>query len=198
MVGSAGGRKVLTFIAPRRNAAGVITVVADTHGTDGHRLAAAALDAVQEADVVLHAGDFTTESVLDAFAAEAATLAAVHGNNDVDGVRHRLPAERVLDHQGARVAVVHGHEHSPTTLPLFAREAGADLVVVGHSHRPGVERVDGVAVLNPGSHADPRRYRPGFATLRVAEGELTARIQKPDGTPIDSCVVETGHEKTGR
>jgi putative phosphoesterase len=68
----------------------VLTVVSDTHGTDGHRLEGRTLAAVRGAEAVVHAGDFTTESVLDAVAAEAGSLTAVYGNNDTTGVRERL------------------------------------------------------------------------------------------------------------
>lgn len=176
----------------------MIVVLADTHGSEGHRLEGAALEAVRAADLVVHAGDFTTGAVLAALEDEAAALAAVHGNNDDAAVRERLPAERVRDHAGVRLAVVHGHEHTATTLPLFGREAGADLVVVGHSHRPGFDRVGGTAVLNPGSHADPRQYRPGYATLRVDGTSLSGRIRDPDGVPFRSFGVALDREKGDR
>lgn len=168
----------------------MIAVVADTHGRGDHRLRGAVLEAVRSADLVVHAGDFTAPTVLDAFESEAASVAAVHGNNDDAVLRDRLPAERVLEHGGVRIAVTHGHEHTETTLPLFGRQAGADLVVVGHSHRPGFERIGGVGVLNPGSHAEPRWHRPGFATLEVADGAIAGRIAEPDGTAVDSFTVD--------
>ncbi|MFB6164257.1 MAG: metallophosphoesterase [Haloarculaceae archaeon] len=165
----------------------MITVVSDTHGTDDHRLSGRALEAVRDADLVVHAGDFNTDAVLDAFLAEAGSLAGVTGNNDEPAVRERLPAQRVVDADGVRIVVVHGHEHTDTALSLLARQEDADLVVVGHSHRPGVRDLDGVTVLNPGSHAQPRRYRPGFATLEVddATGTIAGELREPDGTLIE-------------
>src|SRR5699024_6138027 len=74
----------------------VICVVSDTHGTDGHRLADRTLEAVREADLVVHAGDFTTEAALDAFEAESRDFRAVRGNNATPTVRERLPEERIF------------------------------------------------------------------------------------------------------
>lgn len=163
-----------------------LAVVSDTHGRDGHRLEGRTLGAVREAELVCHAGDFVTGAVLDAFEAEveAGRFVGVTGNNDDATVRERLPDRRVVDHRGVRLAIVHGHEHTDAALSLLARETGADLLVVGHSHRPGVDRTGDVPVLNPGSHADPRWYRPAHAELET--GPLRGRIVAPDGTRIES------------
>jgi len=78
----------------------VLAIVSDTHGTDGHRLEGRTLEAVREADTVVHAGDFTTEAVYDAFAAEANDLVAVHGNNDDPSLVERLPSVATFEREG--------------------------------------------------------------------------------------------------
>jgi putative phosphoesterase len=171
----------------------VLTVVSDTHGEDSTRLTGRTATAVAAADAVVHAGDFTTGAVLDGFHEAAATLHAVHGNRDDPAVVDRLPARRVLTHGGVRFVVVHGHEHTEQALSLAAREVGADCVVVGHSHRPEVRDLGGVTLLNPGSHADPRRYRPAHAELRPdGDTTLAGRLVEPDGTPIEEFRVRGG------
>ncbi|MFC6837426.1 metallophosphoesterase [Halomarina ordinaria] len=165
----------------------MITVVSDTHGRTGHRLAGRTLDAVREAALVVHAGDFCTEAVLDAFEAESAAFAGVVGNNDTPGVRERLPETRVVEHGGVRLAVAHGHEHTDTSLALFGRQSNADLVVVGHSHRPGFDYLGEVPVLNPGSHADPRWYEPAHAELHT--DPLRGELVRPDGSVVESFAV---------
>lgn len=170
----------------------MLAVVSDTHGTDDPRLEGRTREAVRAADLVVHAGDLCTADVLDAFEREAADLAAVHGNNDPPAVRERVPDERVVEHEGFRVAVAHGHEHSDTALQLFGRQSMADLVVVGHSHRPGFDELGTVPVLNPGSHADPRRHRPAHAELAAddaADDALAGRIVRPDGTLLEEFRV---------
>ncbi|MFC7156541.1 metallophosphoesterase [Halomarina halobia] len=161
----------------------MIAVLSDTHGRDGHRLDGRTLEAVREADLVCHAGDFLTESVLDAFEAESAAFVGVVGNNDAPGVRERLPRTRTVEFEGVRIAMAHGHEHTETALALFGRQENADLVVVGHSHRPEFGYLGTVPLLNPGSHADPRWYEPAHAELEL--DPLRGQLVRPNGTVID-------------
>ncbi|MFC6735784.1 metallophosphoesterase family protein, partial [Halolamina salina] len=69
----------------------MLVVLSDTHRTEGTGLVGAAEDAVADADLVLHAGDFTTEAVLDAFHDAATDLRAVYGNRDDAAVTDRRP-----------------------------------------------------------------------------------------------------------
>jgi putative phosphoesterase len=167
----------------------MLVVVSDTHGRTDHRMEGRTLEAVREAELVLHAGDFLTRAVLAGFETEAAELRAVHGNNDPTELRERLPADRVVEWDGLRIAMTHGHEHSDVALSMLGRQAMADLVVVGHSHKPGFDGDRDPPVLNPGSHADPRWHRPAHAELRAGgDGELgiDGRLVEPDGTLLDS------------
>lgn len=168
----------------------MLVALGDTHGTASARLSGRTAEAVADAEVVVHTGDFTTEAVLDAFASRC-DLRGVSGNNDADGVRERLPADRVVTWRDLRIAVVHGHEHTDAALSLFGRQANADLVVSGHSHDPAV--VDGpVPTLNPGSHAAPRWNRPGHAELEwdAGAGRADGRLVEPDGEVFERFVVE--------
>lgn len=136
----------------------MLAVLADTHGTDDPRLAGRTGEAVETAEAVLHAGDFTTTAVYEAFerAAEPGTLHAVTGNRDEPVLRQRLPATATVEALDRRFVLAHGHEHDRTALSLLARQEDADCVIVGHSHRYGIEDLGGVTLVNPGSHADPR------------------------------------------
>ena len=175
----------------------MLAVLSDTHGRDGPRLEGRTAEAVDEADLVIHAGDFVTADVLDAFESRC-DLRGVYGNNDPRAVRDRLPAERVVEWADLRVAVAHGHEHSETGLAMFGRQSNADLLVVGHSHDPTFR--DGVPagtlggpvpVLNPGSHADPRWNRPGHAELEWDDdaGLARGRLVEPGGEVFERFTV---------
>jgi putative phosphoesterase len=69
---------------------------------------------------------------------------------------------------------------------MLAREADADVVVVGHSHRPEIADLDGRLLVNPGSYAQPRRYRPAHAELDIEGGRLRVRLCSPDGEPFET------------
>jgi hypothetical protein len=169
----------------------VLVVLSDTHSRTTHELTDHLLEAVRDADRVVHAGDFTAAAALDAFHRATDRLEAVHGNADDPDVRDRLPADRVVTDGDARIAVRHRPTGGTTGLALFGREAGADLVVFGHTHRPQIVTDADPVLLNPGSHATPRGNRPGYATLERTESTLRGALRRPDGTVVDRFSVRT-------
>ena len=160
-----------------------LVVIADTHGRDGHRLSGRMLEAVVGADLVVHAGDFVTESAFEALRS-VCTLEAVFGNNDPASLRETLPATRVVEWNQLRLAVTHGDSHSSVSRELFGREQHADLVVVGHSHRPMFEAGE-PPVLNPGSYAEPRQYVPAYAEIGRTETGYEGRIRSTEGALLE-------------
>jgi putative phosphoesterase len=168
----------------------MLTILGDTHGDADARLDGRTLTAVQSADHVIHTGDFTTERVYEAIADRAgadhggAPLSAVHGNRDRKGLQEGLPGTLTVEYEGYRFVVVHGHEHDRTALGLLARQEDADVVVVGHSHRPGVEETPHCLVVNPGSHADPRGATPAHAEVEQGERGMAIELWTPDGTLV--------------
>lgn len=169
----------------------MLVAVSDTHRAEDHGLTGRTLTAVQEADRVIHAGDFYRSAVLDAFEREAATVFGVTGNNDDQSLRARLPEARVVSYRGVRFAVRHRHPSGETGLAMFGRDRGADCVVFGHSHRPTVRRVGDVLLVNPGSHAQPRGNRAAHAEFVPTEdGRLDGRLVTTDGTVFEQFVID--------
>ncbi|MFB6269274.1 MAG: metallophosphoesterase [Halobacterium sp.] len=168
----------------------MIAVLSDTHSEDGHALEGRALDAVRDADVVVHAGDFTTEAALDAFYEVSEQLYAVHGNADSRAVQERLPAARTLEAGGVRIAVTHRERGGTTGLAFFGRERGADLVVSGHTHQPSVTQTGDVTLLKPGSHADPRGNPAAHAELEPVPDGVRGEIRARDGRVLEAFRVE--------
>ena len=167
----------------------VLVVLSDTHRSAGHGLTPHLEETVRAADRVVHAGDFTTPAVLDAFRELGPRLDAVYGNADGVAVRERLPQSATLTYGGVRIAVTHRRRGGTTGLTMFGRQSGADLVVSGHTHRPTV--IDGDPVLlNPGSHHEPRGNRPGYARLSETAAGLAGELREPDGSLVESFVVE--------
>ena len=137
----------------------VIAVISDTHLPRGRRrLPDACLDRIREADLVVHAGDFTAPEVLDEIAAIGPPVRAVHGNVDAGPLKLRLPETAVFDADGAPVAVIHDAGPSKRRLErMRARFPDAAAVVFGHSHIPLHEEAGGFQIFNPGSPTDRRR-----------------------------------------
>ncbi|WP_426520025.1 metallophosphoesterase family protein [Diaminobutyricibacter sp. McL0618] len=153
-----------------------LVVMSDTHIPKRAReLPPALWRAVDEADVVIHAGDWVDSATLDALDSRSRRLVAVFGNNDGADLRLRLPEVARAGLGGLRFAVVH------ETGPSEGREArmdrafpDADVLVFGHSHIPwDTTSPRGLRLLNPGSPTDRRRQpHHTFLTATVSDGAL--------------------------
>ncbi len=151
-------------------------LTADTHVPRRARdLPAALWNAIDAADVVVHAGDWVDPSLLDELEVRSRRLVAVYGNNDGDAVRARLPAATAVDLAGLCLAVVHetGAAHGREER-CARRFPGADVVVFGHSHIPwDTTARNGLRLLNPGSPTDRRRQPVcTYMTARVDDARL--------------------------
>jgi putative phosphoesterase len=149
-----------------------LVIVSDTHlPMRARSLPEQVWSAIEAADVVLHAGDWVSEELLEEFEARCRRLVAVYGNNDGPGLRARLPEVARVELDGLRVAVVH------ETGPAKNREIRCavdfpetDLLVFGHSHIPWDSIApNGLRLINPGSPTD-RRQQP-FCTYLTATAE---------------------------
>ncbi|WP_050031881.1 metallophosphoesterase [Halorubrum halophilum] len=171
----------------------MLVVVSDTHSREETKLQGRTAEAVREADLVVHAGDFYREPVLDAFQSVSRTLRAVYGNNADAAIRDRLPEVLTAEYAGVRFTVTHRHRSGDTGLVMLGRERDADAVICGHSHRPRFDDSGALPILNPGSHAQPRGNRPGHAELEPAdEGEdaLNGRLVTPDGEVFEEFRID--------
>jgi uncharacterized protein len=139
----------------------LIAVISDTHMPRGsRRLPKACVERIASADLLLHAGDLMTVEVLRDLEAIGPPVAAVYGNMDTAELRRLLPEERIVEADGARIAMVHDAGPRTGRLARMRRRFGdrADAVVFGHSHLPLHERApDGFQIFNPGSPTERRR-----------------------------------------
>lgn len=160
--------------------------MADTHVPRRARdLPAQLWREIEEADVVVHAGDWVCVELLDAVLARTRRLIGVVGNNDGPSLRTRLPEVATAELSGVRLVVVHetgaarGREQR-----CAARFPDANVVVFGHSHIPWntVTRT-GLRLLNPGSPTDRRRQPTcTWMTAEIIGGQLDeVPVHQPAG-----------------
>jgi len=153
-----------------------LLIMSDTHvPTRAKRLPDALWEAVDRADVVVHAGDWVDVATLDALEARAAWLVGVWGNNDGADLRARLPEVAYETIGGVRLAVVHETGGRQGRERRCARAyPDVDVLVFGHSHIPWDTTADtGLRMLNPGSPTDRRRQpHCTYLTARAAGGVL--------------------------
>ena len=157
-----------------------VVVLADTHAPRRWRSCPPRVaQRLRGADLILHAGDVCTATVLEELA-QYAPVVAVAGNNDgpdVAGWGATPTAE--LDLDGLRVAMLHDSGPASGRLARMRRAfPRADLVVFGHSHIPLDQAGYGLRIFNPGSPTDRRRQPRGtVAVLSIESGQLVeARI----------------------
>ncbi len=153
-----------------------LLLMADTHVPKRARdLPAQLWRAVDEADLVVHAGDWVDVGLLDELEGRARRLVAVWGNNDHGVLRERLTEEARVDVEGVRLGVVHetgaskGREER-----CSARYPDLDVLVFGHSHIPwDTTTSTGLRLLNPGSPTDRRRQpHCTYLTATAADDRL--------------------------
>jgi len=123
-----------------------------------------------DADVILHAGDLTDLSILQAFSGK--TVHAVHGNMCAPLTRLSLPEKKVIQIGGFTIGLIHraGHTYDfeDRLIEIFPE---ADCIVYGHTHRPVCHRLGGILYVNPGSFSGSGYSGAGgtFAILEAGE-----------------------------
>ena len=161
-------------------------MIADIHCPEFmDQLPEGVFSALAGVDLILHAGDISAGSTLEALAA-IAPVQAVQG--DHDRALPKLPPTRELVVGGKRVVLVHGQRsrwiEEPSTLlwtlslgyftpnrglprSLRKRFPNADVIVYGHTHRPRKDLIGGALVFNPGA---VHQWNPQTARRRLGQG----------------------------
>ncbi|KPK00436.1 MAG: phosphodiesterase [Desulfobacterales bacterium SG8_35] len=130
-----------------------------------------------DADMILHAGDLTSLSVLEVFAGK--TVHAVHGNMCGPKTRNTLPASKIIEVGNFRLALVHGagymHNIEQRLFDLFAP---IDCIVYGHTHKAVCHRFGPTLMVNPGSFTATGPYGASgtYASIKVDRRSMEGRI----------------------
>lgn len=159
-----------------------VALLSDTHvGDRAKSLPSILLEKIREEkpDLVLHAGDITSPAVLEALES-IAPVVAVKGNVD----HLPFPEEEIVEVEGLRVALVHGHQFfvlNSHFLTLKALDMDADVLVFGHTHRfyHEIVSVHGrkIHIINPGSPIFPRYDESSFVVLRMGKEISVKRVK---------------------
>jgi hypothetical protein len=135
-----------------------IGVISDTHGL----LRPEAVAALAGVELILHAGDIGTPDILAALR-NIAPVTAVRGNNDQGAWAATLPETALVEVDALRLYILHDLK----LLHVDPVAAGFAAVICGHSHRPRLEKRQGILFVNPGS-AGPRRFKLPVAVARLS------------------------------
>ena len=134
-----------------------IGVISDTHGL----LRPEVVPVFKGVDLILHAGDIGSIEVLDQLRT-VAPIVAVRGNNDKGDWANQIPDSEVAQVGEVSIYIL----HDLNELVLRPPAGSVQVVISGHSHRPSIERRDGILFVNPGS-AGPRRFKLPISVARM-------------------------------
>jgi len=131
-------------------------------------------------DLIIHLGDYVRDALKLMELYRDIPVEFVRGNNDW-GRAH--PEEKILELQGNRILITHGHLYSVkydySSLLSRGKSSGADAVFFGHTHVQEEFLSDGMLVLNPGS-AGSRIYsgNPTCSLIQIREGRIISRFME--------------------
>ncbi len=161
---------------------GWIGVISDTHIPARARFIPVELMSVlEDANLILHAGDLVNESVLAKLGA-LAPVEAVAGNMDSLKLHHQLGYQKIVAAGGFHIGLMHGkgrtREAAYRAYQAFQdSHAKVNAVIFGHTHFPILEYHSEVLLLNPGSPVEPRMgSSPSFGRMWVEDGALKGEI----------------------
>ena len=143
-----------------------IGVISDTHGL----LRPEALHALENSDLILHAGDVGSQEILDALS-KLAPVIAVRGNCDHGAWAEKLAAVETVAVGDLSIFMIHNlQDLTPTSI------AGCRVVISGHTHKPRTEMVGDIFYLNPGS-AGRRRFKLPTTIARLTVDGVRASAE---------------------
>ena len=167
----------------------LIGLISDTHIPDRMReLPEKVFEAFKDVEMILHAGDVTSQEVIEKLE-EIAPVTVIQGNTDrIVGLD--LPKTAVVEAEELKIGVIHGEVYpraDTQQLHYLAKQLDVDILVSGHSHQPKVEKVEDVLLINPGSPTVPRLADRTVMILEINKKEVDVELVKV-GSPICSSL----------
>ena len=144
-----------------------ILIISDTHGRHGNLTEI--LEREPNIDLLIHLGDVEGgEEYINELA--KCPVEIVAGNNDFFS---DLEREKEIEIGKYKALITHGHYYYVAMgIEDLRKEAlgrGMDIAMFGHTHRPFLDYIKGITMLNPGSVSYPRQdgHRPSYALMEI-------------------------------
>lgn len=142
-----------------------VAIISDTHGL----LREEVKEYLKKADVIIHAGDINTQTIVEELR-KVAPLFIVRGNNDKEWAKE-LPLTQEFKIEQVRFFLVHNKKDIPKDLSKI------DVIIYGHSHKYDHRVENGVQMLNPGS-CGKRRFDLEISMAMMTIHESEFQIEK--------------------
>ena len=154
-----------------------LVVVSDSHLRP--KVLETILKSEKDVDYYIHCGDCELRKE------KMEPFLVVEGNHDY---LHQFPKERVLEINGYKILIIHGHLQgvrnvyqrniedymsSQKKFTAYCEKQGVNLVLFGHIHRYIDQCVNGIRYINPGSCAYSRDWGPGtYCVINIVDNQI--------------------------
>ena len=167
-----------------------LLIMSDTHGDA--EIIQTVKNYYPNVDKVIHCGD----SELPYDHPYLQDVDRVRGNCDY--FEDRFPDEVLIELEGDRIFVAHGHHFKvkTTLIPLSYRveEVDASICCFGHSHLLGAEKIGHTLFLNPGSLRKPRgRKEKSFILLEITEEQYIVKCYSSENILLEQVTFDKGN-----
>jgi putative phosphoesterase len=154
-----------------------ILVISDTHGDINKAEEAVRLN--KEIGLIIHLGDYFRDAQKLSSIFPNIPIEYIYGNSDF--MINDVPAEKLLEINGKRIFITHGHRYSVKwdydKLYKKAEEMNADILLFGHTHIPDLVEKGSLYVVNPGSTSDPREDSDeSYAIIEIEDGKVEPKL----------------------
>jgi len=133
-----------------------IAIIGDTHALKFDQIPLELLEVVNQADWLIHVGDYTRLDVLDGFfKIKGSKFIGVCGNADPLDITGKLKKIETVTLDGKKIGITHPYRGGPDhftkqiVLSLFKHKKW-DILVYGHTHEVSVEKIKSKVLINPG------------------------------------------------
>ncbi len=156
-----------------------VGILSDTHlNSPDSRFRRQVQKTFRDCSVILHAGDLTDFSILEAFGDKE--VHAVHGNMCSSSAQQQLPMEKTIKLGNFSIGLCHGANGPRHTIEdrMWDLFPTADCIVYGHTHIPVCHRLAKTLFINPGSFTGTGRYGAAgtYAIMIIDSNNISAEL----------------------
>ena len=155
-----------------------IFILGDTHARDFNDLPNEMVEAIQEADHVIHVGDYVSKNVLDGLInLKGQAFEGVCGNADPQEIRKIVPTKKIIEISGLKIGITHPVIGGPSekskrrALAIF-KDDNVDIIIYGHTHDSEITKFKDLLIINPGKgYIEDNSFGPPTSIALLTIGE---------------------------
>lgn len=133
-----------------------------------------------DVDAIIHAGDYKNSKVIELIKQNKKFI-GVWGNNDGNAVKELVKEKEVVNINGYKIGIYHGHGENKSTIDKaydIFKDNKVDIIIFGHSHLPIIKTMNKTVMLNPGSPTSKRKERwYSIIILELEKNYINAQIK---------------------